>query len=143
MDFATMNNLKSIIDFISIYSDENTFACLQKDLPIFICPLDDIDSPEFGVKRPDNRNQVSNRRPTTTTTTERSGITTSLMKYRLQLDILYLILQSRMKQLINHYFHSELSLGILWSMVSMYTNLRWKRNTNPYSIDCETATRCR
>ena len=36
--------------------------------------VDDIDSPEFGVKRPDNRNQVSNRRPTTTTTTtERSG----------------------------------------------------------------------
>ena len=25
----------------------------------------------------------------------------------------------------------------------MYTNLRWKRNANPNSIDCETATRCR
>ena len=34
--------------------------------------IDDVDSPQFGVKRPDNRNPVSNR-VVSTTTTERPG----------------------------------------------------------------------
>ena len=34
--------------------------------------IDDVDSPQFGVKRPDNRNPVSNR-VVPTTTTERPG----------------------------------------------------------------------
>ena len=36
--------------------------------------IDDVDSPQFGVKRPDNRNPVSNR-VVPTTTTERPGTT--------------------------------------------------------------------
>ena len=36
--------------------------------------IDDVDSPQFGVKRPDNRNRVSNR-VVPTTTTERPGKT--------------------------------------------------------------------
>ena len=36
--------------------------------------IDDVDSPQFGVKRPDNRNPVSNR-VVPTTTTERPGKT--------------------------------------------------------------------
>ena len=36
--------------------------------------IDDVDSPQFGVKRPDNRTPVSNR-VVPTTTTERPGTT--------------------------------------------------------------------
>ena len=48
----------------------NVFYNLVMSLPF----IDDVDSPQFGVKRPDNRNPVSNR-VVPTTTTERPGTT--------------------------------------------------------------------
>ena len=48
----------------------NVFYNLELSLPF----IDDVDSPQFGVKRPDNRNPVSNR-VVPTTTTERPGKT--------------------------------------------------------------------
>ena len=49
--------------------------------------IDDVDSPQFGVKRPDNRNPVSNR-VVPTTTTERPGETDDYSFY----SIIYIII---------------------------------------------------
>ena len=47
--------------------------------------IDDVDSPQFGVKRPDNRNPVSNR-VVPTTTTERPGKTDDYHIYMILYD---------------------------------------------------------
>ena len=50
------------------------FCNVFNNLAMSLQFIDDVDSPQFGVKRPDNRTPVSNR-VVPTTTTERPGTT--------------------------------------------------------------------